>query len=173
MREQGCLIAYLKQWCCRWSLYRIVVMTPKRPHNQLITSHTIQNTSSSDRMNLYNHFIWDLFFLFCFHSYTGDGVSACRFSVSVVSVCLLCCFTSMLLLSLFVLKWRVRFKPRPGEGALGVSESNLAPFFKHDKSTSLCATNMSVIYRCHDLSTSFQLSFFLSTYQFLFGGLRA
>lgn len=66
MREQGCLIAYLKQWCCRWSLYRIVVMTPKRPHNQLITSHTIQNTSSSDRMNLYNHFIWDMFFCFVF-----------------------------------------------------------------------------------------------------------
>ncbi len=50
-------------------------------------------------------------------------MSACRFSVSSGS---LFCFTSPLLLSLFVLEWKVRFKPFPGEGALGVSESNLA-----------------------------------------------
>lgn len=97
---------------------------------------------------------------------TLSGISFCFcFLFTLVMVCLpadfhffssflFVCSTSKLLLSLFVLEWRVRFKPWPGEGALGVSESNLAPFFKHDKSTSLCATNMSVKpanYRCHGL----------------------
>lgn len=134
---------------------------------------------TTSELELSGNSIWDKF-LFLFPFYIGDGVSACRFSV--FSSFLFVCSTSKLLLSLFVLEWRVRFKPWPGEGALGVSESDLAPFFKHDKSTSLCATNMSVKpanYRCHGLRqahSSIQ-SFFPLTFLYfvclciLFGGM--
>lgn len=90
-------------------------------------------------------------------------MSACRFSFFFfIFVQFSFCLLDQSAFIEFVLEWRVCFKPWTGEGALGVSESNLAPFYKHDKSTSLCVTNMSVKpanYRC-PVSSSFQHSVF-------------
>lgn len=47
----------------------------------IIISHTAQTATSSDRLNLYNYCNWDIC-LFLLPFYIGDGVSACRFSVS-------------------------------------------------------------------------------------------